>query len=117
MILISNLAVSSEAALCKIPFALRLVLLAFFLLLLAFANLWRGWSKEKSRPVSPMSSTSVAGRLRRPSNLLILLGVAVCVYWGLHEPCPGPRFWFFFGVITIVVGRIFNRWEQEANKS
>jgi len=108
---------SGGAALCGIPFALRIALLAFVLLLLTFVNPWRGWTKQGPHPVSDLTnSTSLGRRLPRPGNLLILLGAGAFANWGLHEPCPGPQFWFFFGVITIVVGRVVHRWEQEADR-
>jgi hypothetical protein len=109
---------SGPAALCQIPFALRIALLAFVLLLLTLVNPWRGWVKQVPSPISEVTNIISPGRrLRRPSNLLILLGAGVFAYWGLHEPCPGPRFWFFLGVITIVVGRVIHRWEQEADRN
>jgi hypothetical protein len=96
------------SGLCSLPHALRIALLLIFLFLLMVVNPWRGWSKRvfKAHP-------AVSRDLLRPSNLLMLLGAGLYLFWGLHEPCPGPRFSFFFGVSVIALGRVIRRWEHE----
>lgn len=108
----------SGSALCNLPYALRIALLLLFLMLLMAVNPWRGWSNEVfgAHPGSPCKRRPVARRLLRPSNLLMVLGASLYALWGLHEPCPGPRFSFFFGVIAIVMARVIRRWEHEADR-
>jgi hypothetical protein len=110
-------ALQSGSALCNLPYALRIALLLFFLLLMMLVNPWRGWSNQvfESRPKSP-GNPPQATWLLRPSALSMLLGVGFYAFWGLHEPCPGPRLSFFFGVIAIVVARVIRRWEHEAER-
>ena len=87
---------------CNFPYVWRIVLLVLFLV--GHVNPWRRYINyvfdgqyEPGR--KPLAS---ATWFRRPSNILMFMGSCLFSYWSLRQPCPGPRSYFFSGVIVVV---------------
>jgi hypothetical protein len=108
----SNVSILIASGLCGLAYPIRIFALILSAVLLV--NPLRRWINRLTIEEAERPGPASFRWLRRPSGLLMIIGVGSYTYWGLYDPCPAPVFPFFFGVAAILLSFFIRHWEEEA---